>query len=90
MVVGARDECGERQSKAWQNKLDEGYGRLLSRVLHGGKGAMAGVWRVSQSGGGKPKSYKEAGQGSRSEEVFRTWVVAEGGGTCQAKQGLFL
>ena len=23
-MVGARDECGERQSKAWQNKLDEG------------------------------------------------------------------
>lgn len=50
---------------------------------------MAGVWRMSQSRGGKPKSYKEAGQGSRSDEVFRTWVVAEGGGTCQAKQGLF-
>lgn len=50
---------------------------------------MAGVWRTSQRRGGKPKSYKEAGQGSRSDEVFRTWVVAEGGGTFQAKQGLF-
>ena len=61
---------------------------MLSRVLHGEKGAMAGVWRTSQRRGGKPKSYKEAGQGSRSDEVFRTWVGAEGGGTFQAKQGL--
>ena len=63
---------------------------MLSRVLLGGKGAMAGVWRMSQRRGGKPKSYREGGQGSRSDEVFRTWVVAEGVGTFQAKQGLFL
>ena len=66
--TGAGEECGERQSKARQDRPDEGYGRLLSRVLCRGKGPVAGVWRMSQRRGGEPESCKEAGQGSRSDE----------------------
>lgn len=80
---------GRDRARLGRTSLMRDRGGCYQGFLLGGKGAMAGVWRMSQRRGGKPKSYREAGQGSRSDEVFRTWVVAEGGGTFQAKQGLF-